>query len=120
MKNGSANIALQKQAITRTLERLNSSLLEAKNAFYSVVTLQEMESILESEIREWCNWTESNTTEDKEHNEEIQVTASGFIADFQSILVKVRKHKAPLIDEALKIEAVYLREKKIPSLKIKQ
>ena len=118
MKNENATVTQQKAQITRTMERLNVSLLSAKNAFYSVLTLQEMEGILEAEIQAWLNWSESQYTGEEAKDQEIMNKAAEFIADLQSILKKVTDHKAPLVDEALKIEETYIRTYVVKSKKI--
>jgi hypothetical protein len=118
MKNANATVSQQKAQITRTMERLNVSLLSAKNAFYSVLTLQEMESILEAEIQAWLNWSESQYTGDEDKDQEIMNKAAEFIADLQGILKKVSDHKAPLVAEALTIEETYVRTHVVKSKKI--
>lgn len=118
MKNANATVTQQKAQITRTMERLNVSLLSAKNAFYSVLTLQEMEGILEAEIQAWLNWSESQYTGEEDKDQEIMNKAAEFIADLQGILKKVSDHKAPLVDEALTIEETYFRTLVIKSKQI--
>lgn len=118
MKNANASVSQQKAQITRTMERLNVSLLSAKNAFYSVLTLQEMEGILEAEIQAWLNWSESQYTGEEDKDQEIMNKAAEFIADLQGILKKVSDHKAPLVDEALTIEETYFRTLVIKSKQI--
>lgn len=118
MKNANATVSQQKAQITRTMERLNVSLLSAKNPFYSVLTLQEMEGILEAEIQAWLNWSESQYTGEEAKDQEIMNKAAEFIADLQGILKKVSDHKAPLVDEALTIEETYFRTLVIKSKQI--
>jgi hypothetical protein len=118
MKNANASVSQQKAQITRTMERLNASLLSAKNPFYSVLTLQEMEGILEAEIQAWLNWSESQYTGEESKDQEIMNKAAEFIADLQGILKKVSDHKAPLVNEALTIEETYFRTLVIKSKQI--
>lgn len=107
-----------KRQIAQKSKDFEARLMKARNAFETVIILNEMQELIDAEILAWTNLISEHENSEVNNSDELMNEASVHVADLNDFIIKLNENRKLLMPDALKVQRAMINSHQLTEPKI--
>jgi neutral trehalase len=104
-----------KRLIAEKSKSFEERLMKSRNAFETIVVLNDMQELIDAEIFSWTNMLEESAEDTENNDDDLIHQASEHVAGLNDFILKLNEQRRVIMPEALKIQRAMMNSHQLKS-----